>query len=167
MAAADASPTAGRDTKAAAAPPVYFEDLVEGARLPMRSVTLDEADIMAFGEAFDPQPFHVDPESAKGSIFGSLVASGIHTLAACTRLVVEGQQGLVVLSGLGLDAVSFTSPVKAGDTLTVEAWWSDLKRSASKPDRGFARLNCRVRNQDGVIVADYAYRYLIASRPAS
>ncbi|MDQ0317381.1 MaoC/PaaZ C-terminal domain-containing protein [Amorphus orientalis] len=165
MAAADAI-RAQRDNDAAHAPaPRYFEDLADGQRLPPLSVTLTEDDIIAFGRAYDPQPFHISSDEAGSSIFGELVASGIHTVALCTRLVVEGQHGLVVLSGLGLDAVSFTNPVRAGDTLAVEAWWSDLKRSASKPDRGFARLNCRVRNQDGVIVADYAYRYLIASKP--
>ena len=143
----------------------YFEDLEEGEHLPSLSVTLSEADIIAFGTAYDPQPFHIDPDAAKASIFGGLVASGIHTLAACTRLVVDGQKGLVVVSGLGLDSVSFSNPVMAGARLTIDAWWSDLKRSASKPGRGFARLNCRIRNQDGVIVADFAYRYLIASRP--
>ncbi|MEW5424414.1 MaoC/PaaZ C-terminal domain-containing protein [Amorphus sp. 3PC139-8] len=165
MARADAFKSAGQDRGDPAAAPLYFEDLVEGARLPALKVTFTEDDIIAFGRSFDPQPFHIDPDAAKTSMFGELVASGIHTLAACTKLVVEGQNGLVVLSGLGIDSVAFTNPVKTGDTLTVEAWWSDLKRSASKPDRGFARLNCRVRNQEGTIVADYAYRYLIASRP--
>lgn len=165
MARADAFKVAGQDSGAPAATPLYFEDLAEGARLPALTVTLSEDDIVTFAHAFDPQPFHVDPDAAKESMFGELVASGIHTLAICTRLVVEGQKGLVVLSGLGLDSVSFTSPVRSGDTLTLDAWWSDLKRSSSKPDRGFARLNCRVRNQEGAIVADYAYRYLVASRP--
>ncbi len=165
MAAGEASTRLDGAPKRERAALRYFEDLEDGEHLPALSVTLSEADIVAFGAAYDPQPFHVDPAEAKESIFGGLVASGIHTLAACTRLVVEGQKGLVVVSGLGLDSVSFSNPVRAGDRLTIDAWWSDLKRSASKPERGFARLNCRIRNQDGVIVADYAYRYLIASRP--
>lgn len=165
MAAADASRSAARSASGRPAPR-YFEDLSEGERLPALSVTLSEADIVAFAADYDPQPFHMDADAADASIFGGLVASGIHTLAACTRLVVEGQNGLVVLSGLGLDSVSFSAPVMAGDQLTIDAWWSDLKRSSSKPDRGFARLNCRIRNQDGVIVADFAYRYLIGARPA-
>lgn len=165
MAAADASRSVVQARASERTTPRYFEDLSEGERLPALSVTLTESDITAFARAYDPQPFHTDPTEAEGSIFGGLVASGIHTLAACTRLVVEGQNGLVVLSGLGLDSVSFSAPVMAGDRLTIDAWWSDLKRSSSKPDRGFARLNCRIRNQDGVIVADFAYRYLIGSRP--
>ncbi|WP_169508948.1 MaoC/PaaZ C-terminal domain-containing protein [Amorphus coralli] len=164
MAAADASRSEARPAGDRPAPR-FFEDLSEGERLPSLSVTLSESDIVGFAAAYDPQPFHVDPEQASESIFGGLVASGIHTLAACTKLVVDGQNGLVVLSGLGLDSVSFSAPVMAGDRLTIDAWWADLKRSSSKPDRGFARLNCRIRNQDGVIVADFAYRYLIAGRP--
>jgi acyl dehydratase len=36
-------------------------------------------EIVTFAATFDPQPFHVDEEAAKASLFKGLAASGIHT----------------------------------------------------------------------------------------
>jgi len=54
------------------------------------------------------------------------------------------------------------NPVRPGDILTVEAWWCDIERSEGKPDRGFASIRCKVRNQKGEPVIEYGYRYLVA-----
>jgi acyl dehydratase len=51
-----------------------------------------------FAEQFDPQPFHLDAEAAKGTFCGELVASGWHTAAITMRLLVEG--GLPIAGGL-------------------------------------------------------------------
>src|SRR3989337_1472058 len=102
-----------------------------------------------FAKRYDPQPFHIDGAIANASIFGGLTASSLHTLAACTRVVVEAQGDLAILSGLGIDEVKLFNPVRPGDVLSVEACWSDLKRSRSKPDRGIAGLKCKVSNQRG------------------
>jgi len=42
------------------------------------SYTVEKQEIIEFAEQFDPQPFHVDEEAAEKSIFGELIASGIH-----------------------------------------------------------------------------------------
>lgn len=142
----------------------YWEDLSEGERLSCRPVVFARTDIMEFAKRFDPQPFHIDETIANASIFGGLIASALHTLSACTRVVVEAQGDLAIMSGLGIDEVKLFNPVKPGDVLSVEAYWSDLKRSRSKPDRGIADLKCKVSNQRGEPVADYGYRYLVACR---
>ena len=56
------------------------------------------------------------------------------------------------------------NPVRPGDVIQVAATWVDLKRSRSKPDRGFARIRCKVSNQRGEPVVEYGYQYLIACR---
>ena len=142
----------------------YWEDLNEGESLPCRPVTFERSDIVFFGKKFDPLPFHTDEAAAGGSIFGGLVASSLHTLAACTRVVVEAQGDVAILSGIGLDAVRLFNPVRPGDVLTVDARWADLRRSRSKPDRGLAGIRCTVSNQKGEPVAEYGYRYLVACR---
>ncbi|MGE5663659.1 MAG: MaoC/PaaZ C-terminal domain-containing protein [Deltaproteobacteria bacterium] len=142
----------------------YWEDLNEGESLPCRPVTFERSDIVFFGKKFDPLPFHTDEAAAGGSIFGGLVASSLHTLAACTRVVVEAQGDLAILGGIGLDAVRLFNPVRPGDVLTVDARWADLRRSRSKPDRGLAGIRCTVSNQKGEPVAEYGYRYLVACR---
>lgn len=142
----------------------YFEDLREGEPLPCRPFSLDRSEIVEFGRKYDPLPFHVDEEAAQASLFGGLIASSLHTLSACTRVVVEAQGDVAILSGLGIDEVKLFHPVRPGDLLSVKACWSGLKQSRSKPDRGIAGLKCTVSNQRGETVAEYGYRYLVACR---
>ena len=142
----------------------YFEDITEGERLPCQQVTMTREDIIEFAKRFDPQPFHTDEKAAKESFFGGLIASSLHTLSACTRVVVEAQGDVAILSGVGMDEAKMFNPVRPGDILSVEAWWSDLKRSRSKPDLGFAAIKCKVTNQNGEPVIEYGYRYMLACR---
>ncbi len=142
----------------------YWEDLKEGQTLECGKIRFEKAEMIEFGKRYDPQPFHVDEHAAKISIFGGLVASGLHTLSACTRAVVEAQGNLAVMTGMGLDESRMFKPVRPGDVLSIEAAWVDVKKSSNKPGRGFARLKCRVSNQDGEPVLEYGYRYLVECR---
>jgi acyl dehydratase len=142
----------------------YFEDLSEGEQLHCGPVVMTREAILVFAQEYDPQPFHIDEQAAAQSFFGGLIASSLHTLSACTRVVVEAQGDVAILSGVGMDEVKMHNPVRPGDVLTVEAWWTDLKRSRSKPDRGFAAIRCRVANQKGEAVIEYGYRYMLACR---
>jgi acyl dehydratase len=143
----------------------YWEDLTEGERFTCRPVAFDREGIVAFGKEYDPWPFHADEEAAGRSIFGDVIASALQTLSVCTRVVVEANRDVALLSGLGIDEVRTLHPVRPGDVLTVEARWSDLRRSRSNPDRGVAGVKCTVRNQRGEAVLEYGYRYLVACRP--
>lgn len=142
----------------------YFQDLQEGEYLHCRPLVITKDDIIEFAARFDPQPFHTDENAAKGSIFGGLIASSLHLLSACTRVVVEAQGETAILSGIGMDEVRMFNPVRPGDVIQVEARWVDLKPSRSKPDRGFARISCRVVNQRAEPIITYGYQYLIACR---
>lgn len=144
---------------------VYWDDLADGMRLACRAVSFDRDGIVGFAREFDPQPFHVDEDAARASIFGGLVASSLHTLAACTRSVVEAERRLAILTGVGLTAVEMSNPVRPGDVLSIDARWTDLRRSRSRPERGFATLACEVSNQRGEPVVRYGYRYVVACRP--
>lgn len=143
----------------------YFEDIIDGERLDCRPVTMTRDDIIAFARAFDPQPFHTDEDLARASVFGGLVASSLHVLSACTRVVVEAQGDVAILSGVGMDEVRMFNPVRPGDRLHVDAWWTDLRRSRSRPDQGLAAIKCRVTNESGDLILTYGYRYLLACRP--
>jgi acyl dehydratase len=142
----------------------FFEDVKDGERLVCRPVSLTRDEIVAFATAFDPQPFHVDADAAKASVFGGLIASSLHVLAACTRAVVEAQGDVAILSGVGMDEARMFAPVRPGDRLNVEAWWTDLRPSRSRPKQGLASIRCRVTNQDGDLVLQYGYRYLLARK---
>ena len=142
----------------------YFEDLYDGEHLNCQPVFMTKEAIIEFGKQFDPQPFHIDENAAKKSFFDGLVASSLHTLSACTLVVVEAQGNLTILSGVGMHEVKMFNPVRPGDVLSVRAWWTELHRSRSKPDRGFASIKCQVSNQQKKPVIEYGYRYLIAGR---
>src|SRR5512140_1661195 len=144
----------------------YWEDLAEGERFTCGPVAFDREGILAFGKQYDPLPFHADEAAAAGSIFGGVIASALHTMSACTRVVVDAHGDIAILSGLSIDEVITSLPVRPGDVLTVEGCWDGLRRSRSRPDRGIAGLRCTVRNQRGETVMEYGYRYLVACRPA-
>jgi len=140
----------------------YFEDLKDGEHLHCQPVVMTREAIVDFGKKFDPQPFHIDEEAASGSMFGGLIASSLHTLSACTRVVVEAQGNVAILSGVGMHEAKMFNPVRPGDVLTVNASWVELKRSQRKPERGFASIKCEVTNQRKEPVVEYGYRYLVA-----
>jgi acyl dehydratase len=130
--------------------PRFFEDYVPGATYDCGSVTLDQASIVAFAKQFDPQPFHADPVAAAAGPFGGLIASGWHTAALVTRLVVDNYLSAEAsLGGPAVDELRWPHPVRPGDTLRVRATVLEARRSSSKPDRGIVRTRCEAANQDG------------------
>jgi acyl dehydratase len=146
----------------------YFEDLAVGQRFAAGSIAVDLQAMTAFAEAFDPQPFHLDEEAGRTSVFGRLVASGWHTMALTMRLLVESELrspwGLI---GLGADELRWPRPVLPGDVLQVEWEVVELRPSSSKPDRGTARLRVTTRNQRGEIVLTLVTTILLPRRPAA
>jgi acyl dehydratase len=78
---------------------LYLEDFTPGRRFTTASLTLTEADIRDFAHRFDPQPFHLDPETARATVYGGLIASGIQTIAVTFKLFLE--TGAVAASSLG------------------------------------------------------------------
>lgn len=145
-------------------PTRYLEDLREGEPLRCRPVTMTREEIIDFAVRFDPQPFHIDEAAADLSMFGSLIASSIHTIAACTRVIVEAQGDIAILSGVGMKEAAMFNPVFPGDVLAVDAWWAEIRRSKSKPDRGLASILCKVANQRNQPVINFGYLYMIACR---
>src|ERR1700736_3328144 len=77
---------------------LYLDDFHVGQRFTSATRVIDAAQIKAFARQFDPQPFHLDEEAAKGTMFGGLVASGWHTAAVTMRLQVES--GLPIAGGI-------------------------------------------------------------------
>ena len=145
----------------------YLEDFAVGERYTGGTTTVDLAPIKAFAADFDPQPFHLDEAAAKASIFGRLVASGWHTVAVTMRLLVQGElRSLWGLVGLGADELRWPRPVVPGDVLSVEWEVLEVRPSASKPDRGTARLRVTTRNQRGETVLTMITTILVPRHPA-
>ena len=98
-----------------------FEDISVGETDSFGSYEVTAEEIVAFAEQYDPQPFHTDPDAAAETPFGGLVASGWHTAAMTMRLLVDGPLSELATRGaLGVDELRWRSPVRPGQTLTVE-----------------------------------------------
>ncbi len=145
--------------------PGYLDDLAVGRRFTTGSVAVDADAIRAFAAEYDPQPFHLDDEAARASLFGRLVASGWHTMALTMRLLVEGGlQPAWGLIGLGADELRWPRPVEPGDVLQAEWEVIEVRPSSSKPDRGIVRIRVTTRNQRGEPVLTLITTVLVPRR---
>jgi acyl dehydratase len=132
----------------------YFEDFSVGEVIELGSRTLSQESIIAFAREFDPQPFHTDPEAAKRSAFGGLIASGWHTASLYMRLLVDGMVSAVASSmgSPGVDRIEWLKPVRPGDTLRGRVTILDAIPSKSRPDRGTLKTLGEMVNQHGEVV---------------
>jgi len=151
--------------------PLYLDDFKAGQRFKCgRGYTVTEGEIRAFAAQFDPQPMHLDPDAARASVFGGLVASGWHTSAITMRLLVESGPAFAGGTvGLGAE-VSWPQAVRPGDTLYVESEVLEVIPSSSRPDRGRVRLLAETRNQHGEVVLRLVTHILVpghAARPSA
>ena len=144
--------------------PLYFEDIHIGQRFTTASYALNADLIKAFAAQFDPQPFHLDEEAGKTSMFGGLAASGWHTAAVAMRLLVTS--GLPIANGIigvGGD-IAWPKPTRPGDTLRVESEIVEIAPSRSKPSQGIVTVKSTTLNQNGEPVYVFTARILVFRR---
>jgi acyl dehydratase/ribonuclease HI len=128
---------------------LYLDDLHVGQKFSSGTYRMEAARIKSFAAEFDPQPFHLDEEAARHSVFGKLAASGWHTAAATMRLLVmSGLPFAGGLAGLGGE-IAWARPTFPGDTLHVESEILAIVPSRSKPDRGVITVRSVTLNQKG------------------
>jgi acyl dehydratase len=146
----------------------YFEDFAVGQVFkPSGRVRVEKEDIIAFARKFDPQPFHLDEEAARHSIFGRLVASGWHTAALTMSLIARADYraagGTV---GLGFDSLRWPVPVVPGDELHIVSEVLEVRPSRSRPDRGLVKIRTQTFNQNGEVVQEVIGNAMVPRRPA-
>lgn len=139
----------------------YLDDLQAGDRFVSGEHSLDEAQITSFSAQFDPQPFHLNHEAAKTSLFGGLAASGWHTAAITMRLLVGG--GLPLAAGIigAGGEISWPKPTRPGDVLHVETEVVSVTPSRSRPDRGMVVVRSETRNQHGDVLQQSVYKLVV------
>jgi acyl dehydratase len=142
----------------------YFEDLKIGDRFQSDTYLVTQDGIVAFAREFDPQVFHLDPASAKKTIFEGLIASGWHTAAVSMRLFVKTMNVPGGIIGLGVDELRWPNPARPGDVLTVETEIVELRMSRSKPGHGIVRLRNITKNQRDEIVQAMLAAALVPKR---
>lgn len=134
----------------------YYEDIQPGAARDIGSHTFTEQAIIAFASQFDPQLFHTDPEAAKKTAFGGLVASGWHTAATVMRMIVDSAIEVEAsLGSPGFDDLTWLKPVRPGDTIHARMTCIDKTPSRSRPGIGSARFLIETFNQNDELVMRY------------
>ena len=144
----------------------YFEDFKVGDVTEVGPVSVSEEEIVDFATRFDPQPFNIDPEAAKSTPFGGLIASGWHTTALFMGMFVrEILLDSASLGSPGVEELRWTAPVRPGDTLTGRVTVTDVQPSATNPNRGTVFTTSEVFNQDRTLVMSLKARGFFARRP--
>lgn len=128
----------------------YLDDLVPGQRfVGSTRLRVDAERIKSFAAEFDPQPFHLDDEAARATLFRGLAASGWHTAAVTMRLLVDNEFQLAGgIIGAGFDELRWPLPVRPGDTLRVECEVLEVRPSKSRPEQGLVKLRTTTFNQN-------------------
>jgi acyl dehydratase len=150
----------------------YFEDFAElqhqreGSTLELGSHRLTAEEIIDFARAYDPQTMHTDPELARSSTHGGLIASGWHTAVIYMRLLVDSVMGQSESIGSpGIDNLRWLKPVRPGDTLRGRFTVLEAKLSRSRPDWGIVRSRGEMLNQDGEVVMQLEAVNFFGRRP--
>jgi len=128
----------------------FWEDLAPGSTRDLGTVTLSAQEIKDFARQFDPQPFHLDEEAGRNSIFGGLCASGWHTCSLAMRLTVQNfLHESASLGSPGLENLKWLKPVYPGDTLRLRHLILESRPLRTRPDVGLVRSRWEMSNQDG------------------
>jgi acyl dehydratase len=145
--------------------PLHLEDLTAGRTWTTGSHELTVAEVVEFASRYDPQPFHVDAEAARGSLFGRQVASGWHTAAVTMRLLVDdGPPVAGGIIGVGGE-ISWPRPALPGDVLRVVSEVIEARPSRSRPDRGLVTMENRTLNQRDEVVQTFRVTVVVPRRP--
>jgi acyl dehydratase len=143
---------------------LYLEDLHVGLRFECGTHALDADQIKTFAREFDPQPFHLDDEAARGTFFGGLAASGWHIVCLTMRMIAEN---IPIAGGLigGAAEITWPQPTRPSDILYVTSEIKEVTPSRSKPERGMALLRTETRNQQGELLQIFTAKCIVPLRP--
>jgi len=126
----------------------YWEDFPAGKVWEYGSRTLTEQEIIAFASEWDPQRFHTDPQAAKETPYGGIIASGWHTGCVMMRFMCDAYLSEASCIGSpGIEEWRFALPVRPADTLRYRGTVLEARPSASKPDRGIVKWRWELLNQ--------------------
>jgi acyl dehydratase len=144
----------------------YLEDFSPGQIFGSGRLRVERDRIKSFAAEFDPQPFHLDEEAARNSLFGGLAASGWHTAALTMRLLVESELKPVGgILGAGFEEFRWPRPVRPGDELHLESEVLEVRASKSRPGQGVIKVKTTTLNQNGEAVQISIGNLIVPRRP--
>ena len=130
----------------------FYEDIVVGSMDESEATEVSEEEMLAYARRYDPQYFHADPERARRSRFGGLVASGTHVAAIWRQRDHTVASDIAWICGIGWDEVRWPRPVRAGDRVRSRAEYLDKRVSRSDPSRGVVTCRYTLLNQSDEVV---------------
>lgn len=152
----------------AAGQPFWFENYVPGDEHAAGTHSVTAQEIIDFASQWDPQPFHLDEEVARQSVFGGLTACSAHIFSILCITSQQWESGVVqqAVAGLGFDEMRMLKPVYAGDTLRCVSKIDSVRLSNSRPGCGIVNFLTRLVNQDDEVVFSIRASSLVACDPA-
>ncbi len=145
----------------------YFEDMGVGQRRDLGSFIFTGDLIKTFASQFDPQPFHLDDDEGRKSLFGGLAASGWHVVSVWMKLMVAHSQREAAEAAArgekpgmwgpspGFRDLRWLKPVLAGDTVSYASEVEWLRASRSRPEWGVMQIRNTGTNQRGELVFSF------------
>ena len=122
----------------------YFEDFIKGSfYFSPKAYEVTEEEIIEVASRWDPQTFHIDPERAKETIFGGLVASTAHMFAIYSWLgnTQREKEEIATVSSLGYKSMQWHFPVRPGSR-PCRRRGCQRRRHCQRRRRGLPDLLC-------------------------
>lgn len=146
----------------------WFDEWAIGDRITheiRRTVT--ETDNLLFSTmTHNPQPLHIDAETAKASEFGQILVNGTFTFALMIGLSVGDTTLGTLVANLGYDKLVMPKPVFIGDTMRAESEVTALRESRSRRDAGIVTFAHILVNQRDEVVCQCLRSALLKRKPA-
>lgn len=142
-----------------------------GKTVTLGAHTFEPDEIKAFARKYDPQPFHLDEEAARRSVFGRLCASGWHTAAMWMRHAVAGRESEAPWTGPGpkpefgpspgINDLKWLKPVYAGETITFTRTGLGHRPLASRPGWRLLTIRGEAFDSTGAKVLEFENTVLV------
>lgn len=144
----------------------YFEDFVVGEKITIGSVRVTREEIVEFAKRYDPQPFHIDEEAARNSIYGGLTGSSTHTFALSSQIHHQSQDEIALVANLGSENLRFSAPLRPDDEIKMMTECQATRISKSRPGIGIVTTRTMLLNQRDETVMDMTTSFMVERRPA-
>ena len=136
----------------------YWEDFTPGKVFEHGARALSEEDIVRFATEWDPQ-------LAKQTPFGGLIASGWQSCAVLMRMMCDAYLNESSCVGSpGIDEIRFLLPVRPGDSLRFRSTVIESRPSRTKPGRGSVQFRWELLNQNDELALSMIGRQLYLRR---
>jgi len=145
----------------------YFDEWQVGdtvAHAITRTVT-ETDNVLISALTHNPQPMHLDVESAKASEFGQILVNSCFTFSLTVGISVGDTTLGTLVANLGFDEVKFPKPVFYGDTLRIESEVVAARESGSRPNAGIVTWEHRAINQRDEVVCIMKRTALLKKKP--